>query len=118
MVDTTPTPAAEERRRVDLLVTTRRAVGLVWSTSRRLTLALAAGTLVAGLVPAAIAWVGKALIDAIVAASRGTQEASGLVPWLVAELVLVVVLAANGRLLGIARSLLRARLGNRVNVMI
>ncbi len=111
-------PSLEERIKVDLIATTRRALSLVWSTSRRLTILLAVGTLVAGLMPAAIALVGKLLVDAIVAASRGTHATDEVVPWLVIELVLVVLLAANQRVLGIFKSLLRAQLGHRVNVMI
>jgi ATP-binding cassette subfamily B protein len=47
----------------------RRALQLVWGTSRGLTIALAVGSLLAGLLPASIAWVGKHLIDAVVRAS-------------------------------------------------
>src|SRR5262247_2380204 len=49
---------------------TRHAVELVWSTSRPLTLALALLTLVAGVLPAAIAYVGALIVDAVVAALR------------------------------------------------
>src|SRR3546814_18697589 len=48
----------------------RRAVELVWSTSRGLTVALGLLTLVAGLLPAGVAWIGALIIDAVVAASR------------------------------------------------
>ena len=52
---------------------TRHALHLVWSTSRGLTVALALLTLLAGVLPAAIAWVGAQIVDAVVAAlpSRG-----------------------------------------------
>ena len=57
----------------------RRAMVLVWTTHRGLTLVLAIGTLLSGLLPAAIAWVGKELVDAIVLASRTTRApASGV----------------------------------------
>jgi ATP-binding cassette, subfamily B, bacterial len=36
----------------------RRAVDLVWTTSRPLTVSLAALTLLAGILPAAVAWIG------------------------------------------------------------
>jgi len=111
-------PSLEERIKVDLIATTRRALALVWTTSRRLTVLLAIGTLVAGLMPAAIALVGKALVDAIVLAQSSTHAIDVVIPWLVIELVLVVLLAANQRALGIFKSLLRAQLGHRVNVMI
>ncbi|MFW6341347.1 MAG: hypothetical protein ACOC0Q_10800, partial [Wenzhouxiangella sp.] len=41
-----------------LLVYGRRALSLVWATSRWLTVALAVLTVMAGLLPAGIAWVG------------------------------------------------------------
>ena len=47
---------------------TRHALDLVWATSRRLTIALALLTLLAGLLPAAIAYVGALIVDAVVAA--------------------------------------------------
>jgi ATP-binding cassette subfamily B protein len=100
-----------------------RALSLVWQTDRRLTLALAAGSLVAGLLPVAVARVGEELVDAIVEATRrGTSSDAPLEPevlrWLLFELALVAALVLTTRLLGVARSLLRARLGHRVNVLI
>ena len=97
-----------------------RAVGLVWTTSRRLTLALVGLSLLAGLVPAAIAWVGKLIVDAVVAAARNGLAADRDAAFLYVgvELGLVVLLAACQRGLSMSGSLLRAQLGNRVNVMI
>ena len=46
----------------------RRALALVWATSPWLTVALAVLTLAAGLLPAGIAYVGKFLVDSVVAA--------------------------------------------------
>ena len=47
---------------------TRHALDLVWSTSRKLTVALALLTLLAGVLPAGIAYVGALIVDAVVAA--------------------------------------------------
>ncbi|MCC6624547.1 MAG: ABC transporter ATP-binding protein [Deltaproteobacteria bacterium] len=94
-----------------------RAFALVWTTSRPLTVGLALGTLTAGLLPGAIALVGKELVDAIVLATRGAPH-DAVVDWLVVEAALVVALATVQRVLGILRSLLRAQLGHRVNVLI
>ena len=100
-----------------------RALELVWATSRRLTLCLAALTLVAGLIPAAIAYVGALIVDAVVAASRAQAAGATLdfehVVWLVAlEALLVASMAGIQRGLSLSQSLLRAQLGQRVNVMI
>ena len=56
------------RRSLGVFRYSRRAVELVWATSRGLTVALAALTLIAGLLPPAIAWTGSLIIDAVVAA--------------------------------------------------
>jgi ATP-binding cassette, subfamily B, bacterial len=101
----------------------RRALELVWTTSRRLTVILAVVTVVAGVLPAAIAFVGALIIDAVVAAARLYQESGeaqlrevmGLVA---AEGLLVAALAGAQRALSASQSLLRAQLGQRVNVMI
>ena len=100
-----------------------RALGLVWSTSRALTVALALLTLLAGLLPAGVAFVGAHIVDAVVSASRG-WSAHGEAPlrpvfqWVLLEGLLVAALAGAQRGLSLCQSLLRAQLGQRVNVMI
>ncbi len=106
------------RERLAVFAYSTRAVALVWTTNRRLTLALSALALVAGLVPGAIAWVGRGLVDAVVAASASHAGPGRVVSWVVLEGVLVAVLAATQRGTTIAQSLLRAQLGHRVNVLI
>lgn len=99
----------------------RRALGLVWTTSKPLTLALAALTLLAGVLPAGIAYVGARIVDAVVTAMRhgGGDAAQRLVVELVLlEALLVALLAGAQRGLSLCQSLLRAQLGQRVNVMI
>ncbi|PZO08066.1 MAG: ABC transporter permease [Lysobacteraceae bacterium] len=100
-----------------------RALELVWSTSRPLTLWLGLLTLVGGLLPAGIAYVGALIVDAVVAASRAAAagEAVAMVPvfWLIAlEAALVMAMAGAQRGMSLCQSLLRAQLGQRVNVMI
>ncbi len=113
----------------------RRALGLVWSTSQPLTIALGVLTLLAGTLPAGIAWVGAQIVDAVLAASRvmadaptsGTATVPGfgggggatrVIELVVLEGLLVAAIAAAQRALGLCQSLLRAQLGQRVNVMI
>ncbi|MCB9705534.1 MAG: ABC transporter ATP-binding protein [Myxococcales bacterium] len=97
----------------------RRAIDLVWTTSRGLTLLLALLTLVAGVIPALTAYVGRWIVDAVVdaAASAGHDPWPAL-RWVLIEAGLVVILVAAQRGISIAQSLLRALLGHRVNVMI
>ena len=118
-----PPPAATSLRLRDLWGVfgyARRALGLVWATSRGVTIALAAGAVLAGLAPIAMAWAGKQLIDAIVAAaaSGATADRDVALSWVAVEAGLALVLLVATRLLAILRSLLRAQLGHRINVMI
>ncbi len=90
---------------------------LVWSADRAGALAILALTGVAALLPAGIAWVGKLIVDGVVASASGADPgARERVLWLVAlELGLMAAMLAVGRLAGYRRELLRAALGNLVN---
>lgn len=110
-------PDKPREGQANLLVSGRRALALVWSVSRKLTLGLAVTTLISGLLPVAIAVVGKELVDAVVAATQSKDDAAVFF-WMAVELGLVVALAANARVAGIVRALLRAQLGHKVNVLI
>ncbi len=107
----------------NILTYTRRALTLVWQTSRGLTLGLGALTVIAGLLPAAIAFVGAKLVDAVVAAiARQGQgldaQFESVLGWVLLEGVLVAALAAAQRGLNLCQSLLRAQLGQRINALI
>ena len=97
-----------------------RAVNLVWVTSRRLTFFLAVLTLVAGILPAVTAFVGKLIVDGVVlAAQTGTgEDLRQVFIYLALELGAVILLAGAQRGLMVCQSLLRALLGQRVNVLI
>ncbi len=101
----------------------RRALELVWTTSKPLTVGLALLTLVAGLLPAAAAWVGQQIVDSVLAAADAV--AAGAEPvftfvlgWVALEGGIMVALAGAQKGLSVCQSLLRAMLGHRVNVMI
>ncbi|MGI9206297.1 MAG: ABC transporter ATP-binding protein [Woeseiaceae bacterium] len=97
----------------------RRALDLVWTTSKPLTLTLAVLTLIAGILPAAIAYVGQLIVDGVVAAMSAETPNTEPVLWLLAlEALIVVMVAASQRGISACQSLLRALLGQRVNVMI
>ncbi|AFY46770.1 ABC-type multidrug transport system, ATPase and permease component [Nostoc sp. PCC 7524] len=97
-----------------------RAINLVWTTSHTLTMILASLTLLAGLLPAAIAYLGKLIVDAVVLASQGNVESNIYRPLLYVglEAIAVALLAGSQRGLIICQSLLRVLLGQRVNVLI
>ncbi|WP_426702743.1 ABC transporter ATP-binding protein [Rhodanobacter sp. Col0626] len=100
-----------------------RALELVWSTSHALTIALALLTLTAGLLPAGVAYIGAHIVDAVVHASKvwaasGVASLRPVFEWVALEGLLVAALAGAQRGLSMCQSLLRAQLGQRVNVMI
>ena len=120
-----PGPQAEATTRGFLGVFrySRRAISLVWTTNRRLTVALAVLTLLAGVLPAAMAWVGALIIDAVVAASQLAREAgdasmSRVFTLVAIEAAVVAALSGAQRGISLCQALLRAQLGQRVNVMI
>jgi ATP-binding cassette subfamily B protein/ATP-binding cassette subfamily C protein len=116
-----PEAAASLRERLRSAPTVFRQVPgtlrLVWEADRRGTIIVAGLTLVLALLPAAIAWIGKLIVDGVVLAARsGVAADRERVLWLVAfELGLMSVQLAAARLLVLRRELLRAALGNRVN---
>src|SRR4029078_11487649 len=68
---------------------------------------------------AAVAYVGSLIVDAVVAAMKATGgDASRVIELVILEGVLVAAIAAAQRGLSLCQSLLRAQLGQRVNVMI
>jgi len=101
----------------------RRAIALVWSTHRTLTVTLGALTLVAGLLPAGVAYLGKLIVDAVVAAlaahQAGVAPDYGTVLGLVAlEGLIVAAVAAAQRGIDFCQSLLRVLLSQRVHLLI
>ncbi|HEY9834559.1 MAG TPA: ABC transporter ATP-binding protein [Stenomitos sp.] len=97
-----------------------RALELVWTTNHTLTIVLAILTLVAGLLPGAIAYIGKLIVDSVVLASRSGVEAHRwtALQYVGLEAIAVMALAATQRGLTVCQSLLRVLLGQRVNVLI
>jgi len=75
--------------------------------------------MVAGLLPAAIAYVGKLIVDSVVLASQsGLDERPLALAYLALEAILVALLAGSQRGLSISQSLLRVMLGQKVNTLI
>ena len=101
----------------------RRALELVWSTNRALSITLALLTLVAGVLPAGVAYVGAQIVDAVIHAAdlhrrTGTLLLTLVVRYVALEALLVAAASMAQRGITLAQSLLRAQLGQRVNVMI
>jgi len=97
-----------------------RAIQLVWQTNWRLTVVYGLLTVVAGLLPAAIAYVGKLIVDAVIVAAQSglVADRNTALLYLAIEAVLVAVLAGARQGISLCQSLLRVLLGQRVNLMI
>src|SRR5262245_58233226 len=100
---------ASVRSYLEVFAYSRRALRLVWETNARLTVALSLLSVVSGVIPAAIAYVGKLIIDAIVTHSPAARGRT--LGWVGAEMGLVLLLAAAQRGNTVLRSLLRVELG-------
>jgi len=113
-------PTRQLRQSFSVFRYSGRALGLVWTTSHTLTVVLAILTLVAGLLPAAIAYVGKLIVDSVVLASGSGVESHRwtALGYVGLEAIAVMLLAGSQRGLSICQSLLRVLLGQRVNVLI
>ncbi|MGB5486353.1 MAG: ABC transporter ATP-binding protein [Lysobacterales bacterium] len=101
----------------------RRALELVWVTNGRLTVALAILTMIAGVLPAAMAYVGALIIDAVLEATRvatdtGVINLTRVFTLVAIEALIVATITGAQRGISLSQALLRAQLGQRVNVMI
>ncbi|NLQ17698.1 ABC transporter ATP-binding protein [Marinomonas sp. M1K-6] len=101
----------------------RRAIELVWQTSPALTIGLALATLIAGVLPAAMAYIGQLIVDAVLAAMKRYQQDQVLhyqtaLNYVLLEGILVLVIAAAQRSLTAQQAILQGLLGQKVNVMI
>jgi ATP-binding cassette subfamily B protein len=115
-----PVPRAKEtpKRRIfahlgETFRYTPRTLALVWKASRWQSALLGALTLVSASLPLGIAYVAKAIIDAVVARSADLTSR-----WVMVELTLVVSQSLVQRGLSLVRSMLGARLSLDVNAMI
>ena len=101
----------------------RRALELVWTTDKALSIWLMALTIVAGILPAGVAYAGALIVDAVVHAAdwhrrTGAMALTPVLMFVLLEAALVAGVAMAQRGISLAQSLLRAQLGQRVNVMI
>ncbi|MBD2039796.1 ABC transporter ATP-binding protein [Microcoleus sp. FACHB-672] len=97
-----------------------KALGLVWTTNRTLTVIFAVLTLIAGILPAAVAYAGKLIVDSVVSASGSGLAADRwtAISYVGLEALVVMLFAGTQRGLSVCQSLLRVLLGQKVNVLI
>src|SRR5688500_19613882 len=117
-------PAAPLRVRVrESARHSARALGLVWASAPGGVVALALLTLVAAALPPFVAYVGKLIIDAVLAAHAAAGAAREValaraVRLVALELGAVVAMAACERVLALIRQVVGLRLGIDINVRI
>jgi ATP-binding cassette subfamily B protein len=103
----------------DSALNVRRAFRLVWDAHPGSALTMAGCTLVGALLPAGQAWVGKLIVDGVVAAINGQIGAQAgiraVLPLLLAELLMLVVQSANSQVRSLAEHVLHARINLSIN---
>jgi len=112
-----PEGDATWRTRLDSLRNIRPLLGMVWDTSPSLVSITTALRLVRALLPLAMLWVSKLILDGVVAwIRRGHGNATGLWKLVALELGLAVLSDLLGRANSLADSLLGDRFTNRISV--
>jgi ABC-type multidrug transport system fused ATPase/permease subunit len=108
------------RQSLSLFQYSGRAVELVWSTNRALTIGLALLTLVVGLLPGAIAYLGKLIVDGVVLAAQSGLAADRwqTLRYLALEGVAVLVQSACQQGISYCQELLRYLLGHKINLLV
>ncbi|MBJ7555651.1 ABC transporter ATP-binding protein [Marinomonas spartinae] len=121
-------PAAKPNNNVDknmlgVFRYSQRAIELVWQTSPALTIGLAIATLIAGILPAAMAYVGQLIVDAVMSAMHTYKESQiihyqAAFNYVLLEGVLVLTIAGAQRSITAQQAILRTLLGQKVNMLI
>ena len=101
----------------DSFAHTPKAVQLVWQTNRSATVGLAFLTLGGALLPAAQAWVGKLIVDGVVASIQGghdPEQTKTVFFYLILELVLFLLSTALNHARRLVQQLVQLQLANHV----
>ncbi|MGE5218088.1 MAG: ABC transporter ATP-binding protein [Chloroflexota bacterium] len=96
---------------------TPQALRLVWQANRSATLGLAFLTLAGALLPATQAWVGKLIVDGVVASIKGGQSAEqvrAVFYYLILELALFLLSTALNHSRRLIQQLIQLQLANRI----
>ncbi|HEX5708960.1 MAG TPA: ABC transporter ATP-binding protein [Pyrinomonadaceae bacterium] len=106
------------RERVAVLRNVPPFVRLVWRTHRGLTVAMVLLRLVRAFVPVAVLWVGKLIIDAVVAARGGELDTRQLWRLVALEIALAFAGETLARVSSVVESLLGDLFSNRTSVLL
>jgi ATP-binding cassette, subfamily B, bacterial len=105
------------RQSVSVFRYSGKALDLVWTTSHTLTIALAVLTIGSGLLPGAIAYTGKLIVDSVPLAARSglAIDRQLALEYVSVQALAIVLLSACQKGLTVCQSLLRVLLAQRVN---
>ena len=106
------------RERIRVLRNVPPFVKLIWQTHRGLTLSMIALRLSRAFIPVAVLWIGKLIIDAVVAARGGALDTSRLWRLVAIEIVLALAGETLSRVSSVVESLLGDLFSNRTSVML
>jgi ATP-binding cassette subfamily B protein len=97
----------------------RRAIALAWGVERKLVLGHVLAAAFGAILPVAIAYVGKLIVDSVVASIAHPDHPLGPpMTWIAVELGLILGAHISGQFSGLTAQLLRARLALHVDRMI
>lgn len=111
------------KRLIDIFLYSYRALDLVWTTSRKLALIFAVLTLIAGALPALVAWIGQLIVDGVVVAMDqfkmvGQADTDTVLFLVMCEAAVIILIGGSQRGISTCQALLRALMGQRINVLI
>jgi ATP-binding cassette subfamily B protein len=106
------------RERIAVLRNVPPFVRLVWQTHRGLTAAMVALRLARAFVPVAVLWVGKLIIDAVVAARGGALDTRQLWRLVVLEITIALLGEILSRISSVVEGLLGDLFSNRTSVLL
>ncbi|NCN08910.1 MAG: ABC transporter ATP-binding protein [Leptospira sp.] len=98
----------------------QKALHLVWDTSKILTIVIVSVTIINGLLPALIAYIGKLIVDTVVHASQESSPHlnTDAFYYVGLEALVIILFAGSQKASQVSQSLLRVLLGQKVNVLI
>lgn len=116
----TPLPPRGYATQVRLLLTNlRHAIAIAWNVERGLTIRYVGASALDALLPVAVAYVGKRIVDAVVAAAANPEHpVAPALQWVAIELCLFALAHVIGQSIGYFAQLLRARLAMHVDHLI